>query len=371
MTRVLLLVTSLAAGGAQRHIRDLLGAPGPGIEYHLAGGGSGWLSREAARLGVPVYSLALTSAVRPMADLRAYRDLRALLRRLRPDVVHVHSTKAAALGRLAARAAGVPVVYTVHGWPFQGGLDSVGAASDLLLERMLRREARRVIVVSRRDGELANRLGLVPRERLTVVENGIDLRHYRWHAGAYQRRLIYLGRLERGKGLELLLGVLAGLRPLSWHLTVCGAGRLAPALEAMVHRLGLVDRVRFAGWIDDPRPLLEASDCLVLPSDKEGLPYSVLEALACGLFVVASAVGGLADLELRHVFRVPRRDAAALRRTLQDYLTARWREPGDLPREEETHALLSVRFGLSRMLQQVAAIYQDVVGEQPAVADSR
>lgn len=366
MTRVLLLITSLGAGGAQRHVRDLLGGAAPGIEYHLAGGGGGWLRSEAARIGVPVYSLDLSSAVRPMADLRAYRDVLALVRRIAPDLVHVHSTKAAAIGRLAAHAASVPLVYTVHGWPFQGGLDSAGAVLDLLAERLLRREARRVIVVSRRDGAVAERLGLVPRERLEIVENGIDLRQYRWHPGGYERRLEYLGRLERGKGLELLLSVLAGLRNLPWQLTICGTGGLAPLLQRAVRRSALADRVRFAGWVDDPRPVLETSDCLVLPSDKEGLPYSVLEALASGLFVIASAVGGLADIELRQVYRVPRRDAAALRRAIHDYLTAQWRDPNILPRQDETYALFRGGFDLARMVRRVSEIYADALNEHPA-----
>jgi len=363
MTRVLLLVTSLAAGGAQRHVRDLLSAPAPGIEYHLAGGGSGWLSAEAARLGIPIHSLDLSSAVRPLADLRAYRDVRALLRQIAPNLVHVHSTKAAVIGRLAAHAAGVPVVYTVHGWPFQGGLDNAGAAFDLVIERALRREARRVIVVSRRDRAVANRLGVVPPERLVVVENGIDATRYAWHPDSYERRLVYLGRLERGKGLELLLNVLGDLRNLPWHLTVCGTGRLAGILEVTLRRLALVDRVHLMGWVGDPRAVLAAADCLVLPSDKEGLPYSVLEGLACGLFVIASAVGALADLDLRQVTLVPRRNAAALRSALRDYLTERWQDSNSLPRRTEVDALLGERFDLSRMIQKVTAVYRDALEE--------
>lgn len=353
-----MLITSLATGGAQRHVRDLLAAPPPGVEYHLAGGGRGWLSQEAARLGVPVYSLNLSSAIRPAEDLSAYRHVRTLVQQIAPDLIHVHSTKAAAIGRLAGRAAGIPVVFTVHGWPFQSGLDSGGVALDLVIEWLLRRTARRIIVVSGRDAVVAWRLG-VPRERVVVVENGIDGTLHRWHPEVYQRRLIYVGRLEHGKGLERLLGVLADLRDLPWHLTICGTGRLAGALEAALHRLALLDRVRLAGWVDDPRPYLAAADCLVLPSEKEGAPYSVLEALASGLFVIASAVGILTDIDLRHVIRVPRREAGALRSALESYLTEQWRDPDSLPRKTEVDALFGERFNLSRMIQQVGAVYED------------
>lgn len=364
--RILLLITSLAVGGAQRHVRDLLAARPDGFEFELAGGGGGWLASEAARLGVTVHSLKLGGAQKPLRDFQAYRSILSLLDALRPDLVHVHSAKAAILGRLAARKLGIPVVYTCHGWAFQTGVRGSGAVLGILGEYLLGGVARRVIAVSERDAAVARRLRLVPPEQMTVIENGVEFSAYPWHMRPYGFRLVYVGRLERGKGLERLLTVLAGLRQYSWELTVCGDGHLRPGLEAAARHLGLARRVRFTGWLDDALPELAAADCLVLPSDKEGLPYSVLEALACGLFAIVTHVGGLADLDLRQVMRIPPRDTEALDAALREFLTEGWRNPERLPRRAEVAALFAARFSFTRMIEGISMVYRSVLNaDQP------
>ncbi len=369
--RVLLLVTSLAGGGAQRHVRDLLAARPDGLEFVLAGGGRGWLSSEAARLGVPVHPLTLAGGPHPLRDIQAYRSLLARLDGLRPDLVHVHSTKAAFLGRLAARRLGIPVVYTVHGWPFQTGVRDRNAVLGILGEYLLGGVARRVIVVSQRDAAVARRLRVVPSERITVIENGIGFSSYAWHIGPYGRRLVYVGRLERGKGLERLVTLLSSLQRYPWELTICGEGRLRPRLEATARHLGLAGRVRFTGWLEDVLPELAAADCLVLPSDKEGLPYSVLEALACGLFAIVTCVGDLADLNLRQVRRIPPRSTEALGAALREFLTATWCHPERLPRRAEIVALFSARFSLAQMVERTSMVYRSVLNSGQAHSGDR
>ena len=359
--RVLLLITSLAVGGAQCHVRDLLAARPDGFEFELAGGGGGWLANEAARLGVTVHSLKLAGVQHSLRDFQAYRSILSLLDALRPDLVHVHSAKAAILGRLAAWKLGIPVIYTCHGWAFQTGVRDSNAVLGILGEYLLGGVARRVIVVSQRDAAVARRLRVVPPERITVIENGIEFSAYPWHAEPYGRRLLYVGRLERGKGLERLLTLLAGLKQYPWELTICGEGRLRPGLETATRHLGLAGRVRFTGWLDDSLPELAAADCLVLPSDKEGLPYSVLEALACGLFVIVTSVGGLADLDLRQVVRIPPRNSEALGAALREFLTEGWCNPERLPRRVEVAALFTARFSLARMIDGISMVYRSVL----------
>ncbi len=365
--RVLILVTSLDAGGAQRHVRDLLLHGRGAVDFHLAGGTPGWLAREAARLGVPVYPLPLANPLRPGRDLRTCREILRLVARLRPQVLHVHSTKAAFLGRIAGALSGTPVVYTVHGWAFQSGSRLPLHRASLAAEHLVRGFSARVITVSRRDADIALRARLAPAGRLRVIANGIDPSAYLWHPGPYDRRLLYLGRLEPGKGLEALLDALAGLVDLPWTLGICGTGRREGLLRSRVQRRGLTDRVRFLGWVDDPRPVLAESDCLVLPSDKEGLPYSVLEALATGLYLIVTDVGGLGDLTLRQVTRIPPRDPGALREALRDFLEHGWRDPSRRPHQEEVSALLTQRYHVRRMVEETIAVYGDVASPHGAV----
>lgn len=364
--RVLVLVTSLDAGGAQRHVRDLLVHGRGAVDYHVTGGTPGWLAREAVRLGVPVHPLPLANPLRPGRDLRTCWEIRRLLAHLRPQVLHVHSTKAAFLGRIAGALSRTPVVYTVHGWAFQSGPRLPLRLASLAAERAVRGFTTRVITVSRHDAAIALRAGLAPAGAVRVIENGIDPSAYAWHPGPYERRLLYLGRLEPGKGLEALLGALAGLADLPWTLALCGTGRQEGQLRAVVRRSGLAARVRFLGWVEDPRPVLAESDCLVLPSDKEGLPYSVLEALAAGLYLIVTDVGGLRDLSLRQMTRIPPRDPRALRDALRDFLTRDWRDPARRPRREEVYALLAHRYHVRRMVEETIAVYKDAVSSQGA-----
>jgi len=367
--RVLLLITSLDRGGAQHHVRDLLAARPGECEFVLAGGGDGWLAREAARLGIAVHSLYLPSDTHSITDLRAKGQIRTLFAGLKPDLVHVHSTKAAFFGRLAARDLGIPVVYTVHGWPFQTGFHGrSGPVLSLLAEYLLRDVANQVIFVSRQDALIARRLRLVPPERVTVIENGIDVSTYPWHTGPYARRLIYVGRLERGKGVDSLLRVLSDLQQYSWELTICGEGSLRPMLEGMTRRSWIAGRVRFIGWVDDPLPAIASADCLVLPSEKEGLPYAALEALACGLSLIVTAVGALADLDLRQVMHIPSRNGEALREALRGFFTEGCTDPARLPRHEEVMSLFSTRFNLTRMTKDTAIVYNSILnppGREP------
>lgn len=359
--RVLLFITSLDRGGAQRHVRDLLAARPDGFEFSLAGGGEGWLAGEAARLGVTVHPLTLEGAPQPLRDIQAYRHLVSLLNTMRPDLLHVHSAKAAILGRLAARKLGIPVIYTCHGWAFQTGVRGGSAVLGILGEYLLGGVPRRVIVVSERDAAVARRLRLARPAHMTVIENGIQFSDYPWHAGLYGRRLVYVGRLERGKGLERLLMVLTHLRQYRWELTVCGEGHLRPRLEATARHLGLAARIRFTGWLDDVHPVLAAADCLVLPSDKEGLPYSVLEALACGLFAVVTSVGALDDLNLRQITRIPPRSTEALGAALREFLAEACCNPERLPCRSEVAALFATRFSLKRMIKEISMVYWSVL----------
>jgi len=251
-------------------------------------------------------------------------ELRRLIRGLRPDIVHAHSSKAGVLARAAAALCRIPVIlFTAHGWAFKA---EPGPKSRLYLlaDRLVRGATTEVICVS----ETERREGLAARtclpDRTVVIRNGVEPDRFpvRVHAAVERPRLVSLGRFKAPKDFGTLLEALAQLRDVPFVAVLVGDGPEREALEAAAQRLGLGDVVEFAGERDDVPSLLAAADCFVLSSTSEGMPISVLEAMAAGLPVVASDVGGVHELvrEGETGFLVPEREATALARAIRPLL---------------------------------------------------
>jgi len=307
--QVLLLIDGLAARG---HDNVLLCRP------------RGPLALEAARRDIPTAAVATHGDLDAIAVWRIARGLRTA----RPDVVHLHTGRAAWLGGLAARLVGVPAIVTRR------------------MDRPVRRNwrtrliyqqlTRRAVAISPRVAECLV-AGGVPRARIALVPSAVDPARLRRHAEAGAVRtaegvgtdeivLLTLSALVHRKGLDVLLdamGVLAGrgLRPRAW---LAGVGPQRTLLADQTRRLGLSEQVRFLGRRDDVGDLLAACDIAVLPSRREGLGVAALEAMAAARPLVASAVGGLADavIDGRTGLLVPPGDSmtlgAALERLLRD-----------------------------------------------------
>jgi glycosyltransferase involved in cell wall biosynthesis len=234
-------------------------------------------------------------------DAAAATRLRAEIRAFRPDLVHLHSTKAGLIGRPVARSAGVRVLYTPHGtsWHYTGRI--VGRVQ-LMLERALRRLTDGLLAVCPEEAQaFVDDVGF-PSARVRVIRNGVPLPS-RAHLAAARRQAratleipdgetwaVCVGRLTREKGLDVLLRALAAPVGLG-GLLVVGDGPERAALETLAAHASLP--VRFCGYHQDVSSFLAAADVFVQPSRSEGLPFSLLEAMAHGLPVVCSRVGGM------------------------------------------------------------------------------
>jgi glycosyltransferase involved in cell wall biosynthesis len=296
--RVLLLITLAEVGGAQSYVAALLPALAERYDVVLAAYGEGPLREAAARAGARFVPLRnVRRPINPVRDLAGLVELASLFRRERPEILHASSSKAGVLGRLAAAATGVPIrFFTVHGWAFSA---YSGLASRLyrVSDRLMAPLTTVTICVS--EAELAAGLeaGTCRAERSVVIHNAVDVaavprsRHDR-----AVPRLIAVGRLKAPKDFLTFVRALAVLPAQDYEAVIVGDGPDRGAVEAEVRRLGLEDRVQLAGERGDVAELLASSDVFVLSSRSEGLPVSVLEAMAAELPVVASRVGGLAEL---------------------------------------------------------------------------
>ncbi len=296
--RVMLVITLAEVGGAQSYVAALLPALAERYEVVLAAYGEGPLRAAAADAGARFVPLRhVRRPIRPWRDLAGLVELSRLLRRERPQILHASSSKAGVLGRLAAVATRVPIrFFTVHGWAFSAysGLPSLLYR---ITDRLMAPLTTVTICVSENELAAGLEAGTCRTERTVVIHNAVDVsaapraRHDRTTP-----RLIAVGRLKAPKDFLTLIRALAALPEGSFEALIVGDGPDRGALEDEIRRLGLEERVRLVGERSDVPVLLADSDLFVLSSRSEGLPVSVLEAMAAELPVVASGVGGLAEL---------------------------------------------------------------------------
>lgn len=290
----------------------------------------------AARLraeGIPHRVTPISRSVSPVRNLAATLLLAASVRRLAPDVIHTHTPMGGIVGRAAAVLGGAAVVvHTFHGLPFAGGRLTWAERVFLMIERALARRTTHFFSQAVGDVERAVRLGIADRGRITVIGNGVDVGRFRPDETdrlAVRRELgvghedvivIAVARLVREKGLLDLAD--AGLRlrtRTTVHVILVGdaleSDRTRIVRELDAHEVRRSERVRWTrlGHRDDVARLLRGADLFVLPSYREGLPRSVIEALASGLPVIATDIPACRELVDGSVGRiVPVGDPGAL-----------------------------------------------------------
>jgi glycosyltransferase involved in cell wall biosynthesis len=247
------------------------------------------------------------------------------MRRVRPEIVHASSSKAGVLGRLAAVLAGVPIrVFTVHGWAFTA-YRGILAYLYRRAEQSVRPFTTATICVSEGERAAGIAAGTCDPRRTLVIHTGIDVASRplaRPDVGATPQ-IVSVGRLQTPKDPLSFLRALALVRG-PFSASLLGDGPDRPAVERELERLGLGGRVTLQGTRGDVPEVLASSHVFVLSSHSEALPVSLLEAMAAGLPVVATRVGGVPELVVdgETGLLVPEGDppglAAALQRMVDD-----------------------------------------------------
>jgi glycosyltransferase involved in cell wall biosynthesis len=242
--------------------------------------------------------------VRPLDDARALAELTDAIRRFRPHIVHTHTAKAGALGRLAAIAAGTPArVHTFHGHLLSGYFTERKTRLVVQAERMLARTCERLVSVGAqvRDDLLAAGVGSA--SQYVVVPPGTRLRPLPSRDFARRRLglpphapvVAYVGRLAAVKRPDRLLAVIREVRDRvpAAHFVVCGEGERSGLLSASCR---LDPALVLLGWRADVETVYAAADVVILTSDNEGMPVSLIEAALAGVPVVATRVGSVAEV---------------------------------------------------------------------------
>jgi glycosyltransferase involved in cell wall biosynthesis len=302
--RVLRVLTRLAAGGPPMHsvllTREM---PKLGYETHLAIGECGKDEREMTYLLTeedPVTRVpGLGAAIAPLRDLWAIFQLVLLMRRLKPDIVHTHTAKAGALGRLAARLAGVPVVvHTFHGHVLEGYFPAWFNWIVRHVERRLAAVTDRICVLSPSQAlDLSKALALPAKEKVEVVPLGFDLSGFVSLPEARGPFTVgWLGRFVPVKNLDLLKCVVEQTlrQTADIHFVIAGEGPEAWKISELAGRYPA--NVHAFPWCDDVRPLVSRCHILTLTSKQEGTPVAIIQGMAARRPFVATEAGGLGDL---------------------------------------------------------------------------
>jgi glycosyltransferase involved in cell wall biosynthesis len=286
-------------GGALVHVRDLASAmQSAGHHVTVLTGGTGCFTEQLAERDIPFVALRhLSRPIRPLADARALLEMRGVLKRLRPQLISTHSTKAGWLGRMAARSLGVPVVFTAHGWSFTDGVPPLAAFVHLWAERVAGPFADRIITVSQFDRELAVKHRVASARKIVAVHNGMPdvAPALRADARRCPPHMVMVARFEEQKDHATLLRALGRLTAMPWTLELIGDGPLIDDARELTRAVGISDRVQFVGARNDVERRLAGAQLFLLISHWEGFPRSILEAMRAGLPVVASRAGGAAE----------------------------------------------------------------------------
>jgi glycosyltransferase involved in cell wall biosynthesis len=374
-------VVRASRGGMSRHILDLVATlPRDRYEPCAVIAPDDERIRDAlAAIGVAFVPLPMADRLDILADRRTVHALADTLADLRPDLVHLHSNKAALVGTQAIRKLSPrPVtVFTAHNVPsFEKGAWPMRWAGRRALSG-IGRDVDRTIAVSLFMAErLITDAGFDAR-RVDVVYNGVDAAAVRTEVGAADRDAIRgaagipvdatvvgtVGRLVRDKGIDTLLRAVASLEGRHdelWTLIV-GDGPDEERLRAAAREHLIADRVVFAGFVDDPYPMLAAMDIFALPTLMESFGMAAIEAMAAGLPVVASNVGGIPEVindDMDGMLVAPGQPAA-----LAAILGCLIVDPSLRGRlSEEAARTAARRFTLPAMAEATAAVYDSALG---------
>jgi len=309
-TKVLQIITRSDWAGAQRIVyeicKGITESFNSEIEVEVAMGGDGPLFGLLEEIGVRTHKIEhLRRPINPISDIKAYKALKRLIKKGGYDVVHCHSSKAGLIGRLAAKSSNIKnIIYTVHGWWGVTQYKGFKRKSILSVERFMAKKTDKLVFVCNKDKEYAecNRIGEEAQHEAIVNQITVP----KFTKGKLRAMLNLseatkivgnVARLSPQKNPIRFVEVAAEVLK-NWSDTVfvwIGDGELMDQAISHSNHLGIANSVKFVGFHQNGAELMADFDCLLMTSDDEGLPITILEAMAQGIPAVSTDVGGIRE----------------------------------------------------------------------------
>jgi glycosyltransferase involved in cell wall biosynthesis len=388
--RVLRVIARLNVGGPALHVAYLSkGLVERGYDTTLVAGdvakGEESMAFVAEQEGVQIVRLAgLSREIAPIRDLVAAFRLAGQIRRMRPDVLHTHTAKAGAVGRLGAVLAGRArprlVVHTYHGHVLRGYFGPVGTRVFNVVERTLARVTDVLVAVSPQVRDDLVKIGIASQDRFEVIRLGIDLdsrvanpgdrNEERRQLGIGPERFVigWVGRMTAVKQTDDLIDVLVAVRDGGTDacLLLVGDGNERESLELRAKERGVARHVLFLGYQKHVANWYSVADAVVLTSLNEGTPVTIIEALAAERPVVATDVGGVADVVRDGIdgFLVPAGDTTAMAAKLVE-IAADPALAGRMASEGRKRVL--ERYAVERLVNDIDALYTSRLGTRAPI----
>ncbi len=310
MIKVLHIITKLEFGGAQGNtIYTVAHLDKNRFAAKLIAGRGGLLNEKVPPESI-MYAPRLVRSISPVNDLLAIFELRGLIKKESPSIVHTHSSKAGILGRLAALMAGVPVIiHTFHGFGFHERQSAVKKHLFIFLEKLCAMFTHSLIFVSSSNMDYARGYNIGDEAKYSLIRSGIPLRDYPSRADRAAKRrelgvpqdavfIVSLGNLKPQKNPGDF--ITAALRLAAAHknavFMMVGGGEYLETARRRAREAGLEQRLLFPGWREDSAAILAAADIFTLTSLWEGLPRSLVEAVRTGLPSVCYRTDGVTDI---------------------------------------------------------------------------
>lgn len=364
--RIAFLITRMdSIGGAQIHVRDIsLWLKQNGHDPLVMTGARGPICKDLFAAGIQVVEVqGLVRPIHLLKDIRALIGIGRALKAWAPDLLSCHSSKAGILGRIAAKAMGVPVIFTAHGWAFTEGVPALQGLVYKTIERLCGSLSDHIITVCHYDRGLALSAGIATASRITTIHNGMPLMPpVRRDSGRDgPARIGMVARFDAQMDHATLLRALARLHHKDWRLHLIGGGDRSSSTE-MAGALGLLDRIEFIGESSRVPDLLAGLDVFCLISRWEGFPRSILEAMRASLPVIASDVAGVRESVEEAVsgYVVPVGDDTLLARRLGELID---RPTLRTAMGEKARARYEASFTIEHMLRPTLGLYRAVLAD--------
>lgn len=269
----------------------------------------GPMKDEIEALGFKVYVIDMQREINLIKDFKTYEELKCLIRRVKPDIVHLHSSKAGVLGRLAAYKNKIPNIYNPHGWSFSMVVSNKKKKVYALIEKFCSKYCDYIINISDDEQKLAIKYNISSKDKMKVIYNGIDIKKYETF---YDRKKVLnelnipedsfiigmVGRITKQKSPETFIQIASKLKDKieNAYFILVGDGELKFEIEELVKKLNVNDRVRITGWTNQVSKYISIFDVGLLTSKWEGFGLVLAEYMAAQKPVVASDVGGIKNV---------------------------------------------------------------------------
>lgn len=375
--KILYLITQSEWGGAQRYVFDLTASMKPDFEVSVAAGGEDHNTLFRLLDIFHTHRIRLKNLVREInlyKDILAFWEIRSLLKKIKPQILHTNSTKAGVLGALAAIGLGIKVVYTVHGWVFLEPLPAWKKWFYLLCERISCRLRQVTIILSQKELKIA-RANKLNCGKIEIIRHGIDAPEFLPKEEARKQlseilerqindKTIWIGTIANLYVTKDIPNLIEALKKIDedYVAIIIGIGEdpLRGYIKSLIKKENLTNRIFLIGWQMNASRFLKALDIFVLPSAKEGFPYVILEAMAAGLPIVATSVGAIPEMieDKKSGLLVPPKNPELLRSAIQILL-----------KDENMRSLLgknaemefNKKFSKEKMISEVQRLYNQLL----------